>query len=413
MAGDLDMSNELPEWFDYLDAETLVRVKTFVKATPRALSVMNDVALNLLQRLPPLGTAKKRRLSNGNSGETSDLGKLLYVAHDVSFQIPRKKLDLIIFERGLMLCSIGGTATDERLRQVQDGKVRQVEQIVAKSSMDCVLILPTPNKKPGMYSVACWQNDSFTAGNEVLFSFDETANSLKITDANSQSVLSSSGVKDFLMASLSRLTPVVQPAKSIFESAEPTTKLSTTKTTQFHVNCYIGSKSGELFFLESGVFYGFKKPLLFIHHQQILAMEIENITSRTFDLLIKYNVGEVEVKKTFSMVAYCEYQPITDYAKKYRLNEVKVGGLTMAQVDQGRYEHPAIEPGVDPIAQGEDDEDESTDEDYIGGSSSADDGDLDDDDGSSSEDDSDDSETDQDEEDEEEEEVEEETDIET
>ena len=58
-----------------------------------------------------------------------------------------------------------------------------------------------------------------------------------------------------------------------------------------HVRAFRGSKDGYLFFLPTGILWGFKKPLLFLPLDRIVAVSYTNVLQRTFNIVVEVDVG--------------------------------------------------------------------------------------------------------------------------
>lgn len=58
-----------------------------------------------------------------------------------------------------------------------------------------------------------------------------------------------------------------------------------------HVRAHRGTKDGFLFFLPNGILWGYKKPLLFIPLDRIVAVSYTNILQRTFDITVEVDVS--------------------------------------------------------------------------------------------------------------------------
>lgn len=54
-----------------------------------------------------------------------------------------------------------------------------------------------------------------------------------------------------------------------------------------HVKAFRGSKDGFLFFLENGILWGFKKPLLFLPLDRIAAVSYTSVLQRTFNIVVE------------------------------------------------------------------------------------------------------------------------------
>ncbi|KAH8677637.1 hypothetical protein BX600DRAFT_450338 [Xylariales sp. PMI_506] len=84
-----------------------------------------------------------------------------------------------------------------------------------------------------------------------------------------------------------------------------------------HVKAFRGSKDGYLFFLENGIMWGFKKPLLFIPLDRIAAVSYTNVLQRTFNVVIEVFTGEggdAEAKEEieFAMLDQEDYAGINE-----------------------------------------------------------------------------------------------------
>jgi hypothetical protein len=58
-----------------------------------------------------------------------------------------------------------------------------------------------------------------------------------------------------------------------------------------HVKAFRGSKDGFLFFLPTGILWGFKKPLLFIALDRIVAVSYTNVLQRTFNMVVEVDLS--------------------------------------------------------------------------------------------------------------------------
>ncbi|KAH8168347.1 histone chaperone [Sarocladium implicatum] len=176
-----------------------------------------------------------------------------------------------------------------------------------------------------------------------------------------------------------------------------------------HVNGFRGSKDGFLFFLENGILWGYKKPLLFIPLNRIAAISYTNILQITFNMVVEVFPADGDESANeeleFGMLDQQDYGGIDDYVKDNRLQdrsmaEQRKGKLQLAENkaakkgaedggadgaangDDGLTELERAQKDLEQQAQDEEDEDE---EDYDPGSDDDTDGC-----GSSSEDDDDD-----------------------
>lgn len=111
-----------------------------------------------------------------------------------------------------------------------------------------------------------------------------------------------------------------------------------------HINGFRGSKDGYLFFLETGILWGFKKPLIFIPLNRIAAISYTNILQITFNMVVEVfpaDGDETENEELeFGMLDQQDYGGIDDYVKTHRLQdrsmaEQRKGKLQLAENKQG------------------------------------------------------------------------------
>lgn len=93
-----------------------------------------------------------------------------------------------------------------------------------------------------------------------------------------------------------------------------------------HIKAFRGSKEGYLFFLSTGILWGFKKPLLFIPLERIVAVSYTSVLQRTFNMVVEVFSDEAGGDATeeieFSMIDQQDYQGIDErYVKKNGLQD--------------------------------------------------------------------------------------------
>ncbi|KAI1800144.1 Rtt106-domain-containing protein [Daldinia bambusicola] len=99
------------------------------------------------------------------------------------------------------------------------------------------------------------------------------------------------------------------------------------KEAAVHVKAFRGSKDGYLFFLENGILWGFKKPLLFIPLDKIAAISYTSVLQRTFNMVVEVFTGENGDNETteeieFSMLDQEDYGGINeDYVMRHGLQD--------------------------------------------------------------------------------------------
>ena len=100
--------------------------------------------------------------------------------------------------------------------------------------------------------------------------------------------------------------------------------------------------SGYLFFLQNGVLFAFKKPLLFFPFSSIASISYTSVLQRTFNLLIttqamaptgagNANGESVSQDIEFAMLDQADYAPIDDYVKRHGLNDASMAEARRAK----------------------------------------------------------------------------------
>lgn len=193
-----------------------------------------------------------------------------------------------------------------------------------------------------------------------------------------------------------------------------------------HVKAFRGSKDGYLFFLPNGILWGFKKPLLFIPLDRIVAISYTSILQRTFNMVVEIDVSHAPdlaqpghqehdadaANKTeeleFGMIDQEDYQGIDEtYVRRHGLNNRSMAEGRKAKRQLRENAKGGNVPGADSGANGtaagqddmaeleraeqllEEDEEDEEEEDYDPGSEGESEGEGD---SSSEEDDDDDDE---------------------
>ncbi|KAK5662129.1 hypothetical protein OQA88_8034 [Cercophora sp. LCS_1] len=87
-----------------------------------------------------------------------------------------------------------------------------------------------------------------------------------------------------------------------------------------HVKAFRGSKDGFLFFLPTGILWGFKKPLIFLPLDRIVALSYTSVLQRTFNIVVEYEKDEGTEEIEFGMLDQEDYQGINEnYVHRYGL----------------------------------------------------------------------------------------------
>ena len=111
----------------------------------------------------------------------------------------------------------------------------------------------------------------------------------------------------------------------------------------YHVKAFRGSKDGFLFFLKTGIVWGFKKPLFFFGFDSIDSISYTSVLQRTFDLNIATRTTTTTTSTTitsvdannddeesslqefeFSMIDQADFASIDEYIKRHRLQDASM-----------------------------------------------------------------------------------------
>ncbi|GAB7344837.1 hypothetical protein MBLNU457_3290t1 [Dothideomycetes sp. NU457] len=102
----------------------------------------------------------------------------------------------------------------------------------------------------------------------------------------------------------------------------------------YHVKAFVGSKDGFLFFLSTGILWGFRKPLSFYPFSAIESISYTSVLQRTFNLVIATNpspAGEPGQSVEFSMIDQLDFAGIDAYVKNHGLNDASMARERMAK----------------------------------------------------------------------------------
>ncbi|KAK9470649.1 uncharacterized protein V1510DRAFT_422351 [Dipodascopsis tothii] len=411
------------------DEALQARIRAYIESHPEAAGLIRDIA----SYIDSLGSPPAKRKKTEAADE---LVKVEYepslpampavTIRDVSFTMPlRKKYTIIISNRSLQV--------------VQPTDHSKVELDIPLRSVAFAACLGVPERATPLWNFVVFRSNSdlYGAANKdaatepLVFSvpetfaktasgplFDAMETQIKLEiearpDVKPENSDSSSDISDeddedvltykrlLLRAFANAGVEVALPDPEVFHASK-TSRHSKTEP-EYHVSCHRGSKEGVLYFFNSGVFFGFKKPLLFFPIDKIEAITYSSITRVTFNLTVAVLVSrpgssdEHEEEFEFSMIDQSEFGTIDSYVRMFKLSDRSMAEERRAkkELKQDR-DDTAVNNGDSELAKAsrelaalgdsdEDPEDESDDENFE---------DEDSDDGGSpsgSEDDSDDS----------------------
>lgn len=148
-------------------------------------------------------------------------------------------------------------------------------------------------------------------------------------DTTSYRTLLVSLFNSFLKPSKARISAVEEPKESIFFSNIPQSHRKGEKA--FHIKAHRGSKEGYLFFLQRGILWAFKKPLVYFSFGNIESVSYTSITKRTFNLSIHVQEDRGDADFEFSMIDQEDYPGIDAYIKARKLNDASMADTRRAK----------------------------------------------------------------------------------
>ncbi|KAL4776247.1 histone chaperone rtt106 [Aspergillus nidulans var. acristatus] len=350
------ISTQIPTIEDAFGAEPALKKRIYdaIGSTPQYFSLFEDIArytsslrtrnansVQPIQVVRDEPAAKKRKLENGTdygtggAQSTADLKThkaLQFYMQDVSFSMPqRKKLTLEITAGNKYLRARNQTSKEVEfgvpLDRVQHVLCLPVPEKTQRQFNFCIIpqyadgINPPPNGVPAPEAIMWTINDgpakaAFSGhGQQIGNQEGETAEDL---------------VRRELNENLSH-TQVIRPCAQEFASAMPEGHRKGEMA--YHVKAFRGSKEGYLFFLSTGIFFGYKKPLLFFAFENIDSISYTSVLQRTFNLnIVARALGSDETQEfEFSMIDQADYSGIDTYIKTHRLQDASLAEARRAK----------------------------------------------------------------------------------
>ncbi|GAN06793.1 negative regulator of DNA transposition [Mucor ambiguus] len=337
-----------------IDDPNLVQsVQDLIKAYPASSRVIERLVQYYDTKAPSDRDAKRRKLDEKNALSSDEILRIM----DISFQLPaRKKLDLIITRTRLILFN-------PKLNAIE---VQYNLDDLSQLGGACV---PSPDKAVKSYTYTLFLKTEdvivFNTQDKVNVTLKKPDTEDQILETNKHEVISQ------LITEHARV-PITQPSKEYFRStgvSSTTGKLED----RSHVIGYLKAKDGFLFFLPTGILFGFKKPTLFFPISSLASTVITNITQRTFDLTLTLRpeskiLGSAGFRTTkegdddtvqFSMIEQSEYGGIEAYTKKLNINDHSMAEERKAaskgdEQNESTGEHHDIDDGQDTSENDED-----------------------------------------------------------
>ncbi|KZF25771.1 Rtt106-domain-containing protein [Xylona heveae TC161] len=339
----------------------------------------------------------KNALSSASAnGDVWKNTSLAFSSKDISFSVPlRKKMTL----------EVSGDV-NVGIRAINQASGEQ-ELSIAWKSIETIICLPVPEKAQRQHNFCVFptldaQRTASPAEPIVWTVTDAPIPKNATPEEASQHQSSDKAVTSALNQVLSKLgKKVIYTDENEFASAlvQPHRK----HEKAYHVKAFRGNKDGYLFFLSTGIVWGFKKPLVFFPLDCILSVSYTSVLQRTFNLVISASTpitspstqtpsstqtDEAE-EIEFSMLDQADFPGIDEYIRRHQLHDASMaeqrrakrlningapsGGSAAGPKDEGQAAGDVADEGeeeselVKAQRQIEDEEDEE-EEDYDPGS---------------------------------------------
>ncbi|OAA63102.1 hypothetical protein ISF_04978 [Cordyceps fumosorosea ARSEF 2679] len=376
--------------------------------TPGKVALFNEIASHVHAKLSDNGEpeAKRRKVQAGGStngvtngssaaGNPADDPILLQVK-EISVSVPQRKKFELCFTQNYLYARAPGTAVP-----IQG-------MTYAWTDIEFAFYLPVPEKAQVQHNYILFPRGSTIPPKSgpatiepLVFTVPATApkeGTVAGSEAGSAAAVSDTYKALFHWALSRRLraagsdVTIVASDPNKFHSMVRQPHRPNEKAV--HVSGFRGSKDGYLFFLENGILWGFKKPLIFIPLKRIAAVSYTNILQITFNIVVEVfpeEGGEVDgadgnEEYEFGMVDQQDYGGIDDYVKRNGLQdrsmaEQRKGKLQLAENKAKKGANGEAEAEGDGMTEleraalGEDlDDDDEDEEDYNPGSDDGSDG---------------------------------------
>ncbi|TFB01620.1 Histone chaperone [Trichoderma ghanense] len=330
--------------------------------SPSRIALFNNIADHVYERLLENGepAQKKRKVgaepqANGGPSSQPALSNaadedVLLEVKEISVVVPqRKKLEICFTANHLYARAPGTTAPLPGISY-------------AWRDIEYAFFLPVPDKAQVQHNYVIFPKGTCLptkAGNPpsaepFVFTVPITApkqGTIAGSEAGAAAAVSDTYKSLFHWALSRRLQAAGSAVKIV--SADPNKFRSMVRQphrpneTAVHVSGFRGSKDGFLFFLENGILWGFKKPLIFIPTNRIAAISYTNILQITFNMVVEVfidedgNTEELE----FGMLDQQDYGGIDDYVKMNGLQDRSMAEQRKAKLQLAENKGPKKKDG--------------------------------------------------------------------
>ena len=189
--------------------------------------------------------------------------------------------------------------------------------------------LPVPEKAQAQYNFCVFANELVDGTtDQILWTVPASIPKNGVVTGGPRSEPGAT-YKDTLISTINKgLKPfkrrIVEPTSQEFKSE--IVQAHRKGETAYHVKAFRGSKDGFLFFLSSGIVWGFKKPLEYFPFESIDSVSYTSVLQRTFNMNIAVHASNgADVQELeFSMVDQADFAGIDAYVKRHQLQDASM-----------------------------------------------------------------------------------------
>ncbi|KAG5971584.1 hypothetical protein E4U58_007383 [Claviceps cyperi] len=354
--------------------------------SPGRVALFNEIAHYIYDQTHLNGApaSKRRKVDEPQpaSGNAGDEPVLLRVK-ELSVSIPvRKKLELCFTENYIYAQAAGTSGTLKSYAWQDIGTnltflatfcVGVVPRALTVAT-EYIFYLPVPDKTQVQFNYIIIPRGASLPSKSELTGIEPLVFTVPVTtpkegtlggsEATAAAAVSDTFKSLFHWAFQRRLRAAGNPINIV--SADPNKFHSAARQAQrpnekaVHVSGFRGSKDGYLFFLENGILWGFKKPLIFIPRNRIAAISYTNILQITFNMVVEVFSKDDEPNEEFEfgMLDQQDYGSINDYIQRNGLQdrsmaEQRKAKLQLAENRVSKKGSDGAEPDDDDAANGD------------------------------------------------------------
>ncbi|KAK1623361.1 hypothetical protein BDP81DRAFT_454479 [Colletotrichum phormii] len=281
------------------------------------------------------GAAAKPAPKTTGTGNAADEEVLLEIK-EISVSVPQRKKYELCFTANFLYARLPNTTTP-------------VEGIIyAWDDIEYLFYLPVPEKTQVQHNYVlfprgtCLPTKTSPEKEALVFTVPATApkaGTIGGPKANAASAVSDTYRGLFDWALTTHLSSAGNPAEIV--AADPNIFHSLVRQPHrpsekaVHVKAFRGSKDGYLFFLPNGILYGFKKPLVFLPIDRIVAMSYTSVLQRTFNIVVEvFTEGDATEEIEFGMLDQEDYGGIDEsYVKRHGLQDRSMAEQRKAKME--------------------------------------------------------------------------------